>query len=156
MLPLLAAYMGASALSSMGKGHGLSQVPLIGGFFSDPAQEEYEQQLKQNAAAWEARRPVIAQNAENMMGQIHQAYAPVRGAMAQLYDGQMQAPPEAPPQQAPNFDPAVVGSQLMGPQAPPQGATYSTTQGPMRAVNDTGGYQNMPQNYRGLPGYGGR
>lgn len=141
MLPLLAAYMGASALSSLGSGHGLSQVPLIGGLFEDPAQGELEDQMRANSAAWDARRPIIQQNAKNMMGQIQAAYQPVYGAMSQLYNGQQVQPqpqPPTPPVQRPAAQPSP--APVSGPPSAAAGPQYL--------------YRNI-QSYGGLPGFSG-
>ncbi len=123
MLPLLAAYMGASALGSMGKGQGLSEVPLIGGLFSNPAQEDFEAQLRANGRAWEARRPVLAQQSQALMGHVKNAYAPAQAALSQMYAGTQIPGKQANPMDAVGQAniPNVGGPMGPAPQATPQG-----------------------------------
>jgi hypothetical protein len=149
MLPLLAAYMGASALGSMGSGHGLAQTPLIGGMFSDPAQEKLENQMRQNSAYWEAQKPVIAESANRIMGHVNNAYAPANMALSQMYDGQ---PVPGP---TPDVSGATAPANLPNPGAPspvmPPGRQYMTSGGPVTAMNDRA----VP-GPRDLPGFSGR
>lgn len=152
--PLLAAYMAASAASSMGKGRGLSQVPLIGGFFNDPAQERLENSMRQYGMAAAARAPVVQQQWQNLRGQVDQAYAPARTALAQLYAG---TPVEQPPPPVGMGDAGMAMEQMHRPQIGKEypafePVTYMTSTGPVNA----GGERRKATSGGQKRGYGGR
>lgn len=61
------------------------KLPLIGGFFSDPAAEEKQKMLHALAVAYQAQRPELAQSQTNALNQQLGAYAPMNNAMGQVY-----------------------------------------------------------------------
>lgn len=78
----LAPITGGASLLSEQKLHGL---PLIGGFFDDPAAEAKQKALGQLAAAYQAQRPEMAQSQTNALNQTLGAYAPANNMMGQMY-----------------------------------------------------------------------
>jgi|SRR5690349_1023243 len=132
--PLLAAYMGASALSSMGKGRGLSQVPIVGGFFNDPAQEKLEDAMRDYGLEAQARAPWVAQQWQNLRGQVEQAYAPTRTALAQIYAGTP----------VPQDVPAIAAGAAQTVAKPTVGAAYPGAPPPMASQRQIPGASPLP------------
>jgi hypothetical protein len=61
------------------------KIPLIGGFFDDPAAEEKQRMLHQMAIAYQAQRPELAQSQTNALNQSLQAYAPSNEMLGKMY-----------------------------------------------------------------------
>lgn len=141
---------GGGPLGAMGMDMSMHKMPIIGGFFQNPAELHKQEQFSRAGQAYSAYRPEQAQARMNALSNAMSAYQPAMDVLSAMNGGQMAAPQMGNP---------------MGPSMMMQGA--SKVPGPMAAkgqmlppgiMGDLGMSGGLPGGMTGagpVPGMGG-
>jgi hypothetical protein len=141
---------GGGPLGAMGMDMSMHKMPIIGGFFQNPAELHKQEQFSRAGQAYSAYRPEMAQARMNALGNAMSAYQPAMNTLAAMNGGKAAAPQMGNP---------------MGPSMMQQGS--SMTPGPMAAkgqmvppgiMGDLGMSGGLPGGMAGMgpmPGMGG-
>ncbi len=107
-----------------------SQLPVVGGLFSDPAEEAHAAQMRIVAQGLGAYREPMAQSQTNAINQSLGAYAPANTMMGMMYGPQMQM----------DFD--AMGASPLAPGQIPDGSQPGPGLGADAMVDSLGAFPN--------------
>lgn len=133
---------GGGPLGAMGMDLSLHKMPVIGGFFQNPAEIHKQQQFHDAGRAYSAYRPESAQAHMNALGNRLSTYQGAANVLAAINGGQ-------------SPDMSALMRQPMGPSMMQQGITQDASQTGGPGFLGSGGLGGMLGGMGGMGGLGG-